>query len=75
MTITIDDLPRGGDANQTPEADRAMTVKLLAPFKGDHIPVIGFVNECRHTDEVRSPLTLWVAAGADLGITLVRMSI
>jgi peptidoglycan/xylan/chitin deacetylase (PgdA/CDA1 family) len=67
VAITIDDLPRGGDARLTPEADRAMTVKLLSPFKRDHIPLIGFVNECRHSDELRPLLTLWVAAGADLG--------
>ena len=49
------------------QADRAMTVKLLAPFERGHIPLIGFVNECRHADELRGLLSLWVAAGADLG--------
>jgi peptidoglycan/xylan/chitin deacetylase (PgdA/CDA1 family) len=44
-----------------------MTAKLLAPFERGHIPLIGFVNECRHTDEVRSLLLLWKAAGSDLG--------
>lgn len=67
VAITIDDLPRGGDARQAPEADRAMTVKLLAPFKRDHIPLIGFVNECHHSDELRPLLTLWIEAGANLG--------
>ncbi len=67
VAITIDDLPRGGDLHTTPEADRVMTVKLLAPFQHDHIPLSGFVNECHHTDELQSLLALWVAAGADLG--------
>lgn len=67
VAITIDDLPRGGDLHTTAEADRAMTVKLLAPFQSEHIPVIGFVNECHHTDELQALLTLWVAAGAELG--------
>lgn len=67
VAITIDDLPRGGDLHTTTEADRAMTVKLLAPFHHDQIPVTGFVNECHHTDELQALLALWVAAGADLG--------
>ncbi len=44
-----------------------MTLKLLAPFEADKIPLTGFVNECRHADEVRELLRLWTAAGADLG--------
>jgi peptidoglycan/xylan/chitin deacetylase (PgdA/CDA1 family) len=44
-----------------------MTVKLLAPFQTEHIPVIGFVNECHHTDQLQTLLSLWVAAGAELG--------
>jgi peptidoglycan-N-acetylglucosamine deacetylase len=67
VAITIDDLPRGGDLHTTTEADRAMTVKLLAPFQREHIPLTGFVNECHHTDELQPLLSLWVAAGADLG--------
>ena len=67
VAITIDDLPRGGDAHLTPEADRQMTVKLLAPFGREHIPVTGFVIGCRHADEISSLLSLWVRAGADLG--------
>ncbi len=67
VAITIDDLPRGGDLLTTPEADRSMTVKLLAPFQSEHIPLIGFVNECHHADELRALLSLWVAAGAELG--------
>lgn len=67
VAITIDDLPRGGDAHGTLTADRAMTIKLLAPFQNGHIPLIGFVNECHHTDELRPLLSLWLAAGAELG--------
>ena len=51
----------------TLQADRDMTVKLLAPFQRNRIPLIGFVNECHHSDELQSLLTLWVAAGVDLG--------
>ena len=46
VSITIDDLPRGGDGGPHDyESLRAMTEKLLAPFKEQKIPVIGFVNE------------------------------
>jgi peptidoglycan/xylan/chitin deacetylase (PgdA/CDA1 family) len=44
-----------------------MTVKLLAPFQADHIPLTGFVNECHHSEELRPLLTLWIRVGADLG--------
>jgi hypothetical protein len=43
-----------------------MTIKLLAPFHRDHIPLIGFVNEW-HPEELQSLLPLWVAAGSELG--------
>jgi peptidoglycan-N-acetylglucosamine deacetylase len=67
VAITIDDLPRGGDAQGSLEADLNMTTKLLAIFQRDHIPLTGFVNECHRTEELRPLLRLWVAAGADLG--------
>ena len=67
VAITIDDLPRGGDAPGTPASDQALTRKLLSPFKADSIALTGFVNECHHADEVRELLKLWIAAGADLG--------
>jgi peptidoglycan/xylan/chitin deacetylase (PgdA/CDA1 family) len=67
VAITIDDLPRGGDATGSALADRALTLKLLAPIDADKIPLTGFVNECHHADEVRELLRLWIAAGADLG--------
>lgn len=67
VAITIDDLPRGGDAHATHTADHAMTVKLLAAFRNNRISVIGFVNECHHIDELRPLLSVWLAAGAKLG--------
>jgi hypothetical protein len=51
VAITIDDLPRGGDGGPYDfESMRAMTEKLLRPFR-EHIPVIGFVNACRHIED------------------------
>ena len=74
VAITIDDLPRGGDAQTvpSPEAVRAMTEKLLRPFRDQRIPVTGFVNEGRAAalfgaDGLREVLELWLDAGADLG--------
>jgi peptidoglycan/xylan/chitin deacetylase (PgdA/CDA1 family) len=73
VAITIDDLPRGGDT--ATERDlatvRAMTAKLLRPFRDERIPVIGFVNEGRAVgfgaDGLREILELWLDAEADLG--------
>lgn len=69
VAITIDDLPRGGDGGPRDyESLRAMTEKLLAPFKEQKIPVIGFVNEGKiPAPELRKILDLWLDAGADLG--------
>ena len=72
MAITIDDLPRGGDGGaRTLPAIRAMTTKLMAPFREGRIPVIGFVNEGRAADlgpdGLREILDIWLEAGADLG--------
>jgi peptidoglycan/xylan/chitin deacetylase (PgdA/CDA1 family) len=66
VAITIDDLPRGGDAPGSIAEDRAMTIKLLTPFRAQQIPITGFVNECEHANEP-DLLRLWAAAGADLG--------
>jgi peptidoglycan/xylan/chitin deacetylase (PgdA/CDA1 family) len=69
VAITIDDLPRGGDGGPRDyESLRVMTEKLLAPFKEQKIPLIGFVNEGKiPAPELRKILDLWLDAGADLG--------
>ena len=72
VAITIDDLPRGGDSTERDlDSVRAMTSKLLGPFRDERIPVIGFVNEGRDVDfgpdDLREVLELWLEAGADLG--------
>jgi peptidoglycan/xylan/chitin deacetylase (PgdA/CDA1 family) len=67
VAITIDDLPRGGDGRHDADAVRQMTVKLLEPFRSARIPVTGFVNECKLPGRLREILSLWIAAGADLG--------
>jgi peptidoglycan-N-acetylglucosamine deacetylase len=71
VAITIDDLPRGGDGGPyDPATLQSMTRKLLAPFREQKIPVIGFVNAGRNSDDpgsLRALLDLWLDAGADLG--------
>ena len=71
VAITIDDLPRGEDRGPHDLAAlRAMTAKLLQPFREQKIPVIGFVNAGRTPLEprgLRELLDLWLDAGADLG--------
>jgi peptidoglycan/xylan/chitin deacetylase (PgdA/CDA1 family) len=71
VAITIDDLPRGGDGGPRDlAAVRDLTQRLLAPFREQHIPVIGFVIEGRAAfgpDALREVLELWLDAGADLG--------
>ena len=72
VAITIDDVPRGGDGTERDfDAVRAMTEKLLRPFRDERIPVTGFVNEGRSVelgpDDLRKVLELWLEAGADLG--------
>lgn len=71
VAITIDDLPRGGDGGASDLAGvRAMTEKLLHPFREQHIPVIGFVNAGRSQLDgpgLQQILNLWLAAGAQLG--------
>jgi peptidoglycan-N-acetylglucosamine deacetylase len=73
VAITIDDLPRGGDSQseRSLAAVKAMTVKLLAPFQEQQVPVIGFFNEGRTVafgaDGLREVLEQWLDAGADLG--------
>ena len=72
VAITIDDLPRGGDSRERDLATvRAMTEKLLRPFREQGIPLTGFVNEGRPVDfgseGLREVLENWLDAGADLG--------
>jgi len=71
LAITIDDLPRGGDGGPTTlPAIVELNTKLLRPFREQHIPVIGFVNEGRADlgpGGLRKILDLWLDAGADLG--------
>ncbi len=69
VAITIDDLPRGGDGGpRTLTEMRAMTARLLNPFKERRIPVIGFVNSGRAAPGTLRPvLDQWLEAGADLG--------
>lgn len=72
VAITIDDLPRGGDGGSVQLAEvRAMTKKLLAPFRKQKIPVTGFVNQGKEAaigpQGLREILDLWLDAGADLG--------
>ncbi|MGA2135459.1 MAG: polysaccharide deacetylase family protein [Bryobacteraceae bacterium] len=71
VAITIDDLPRGGDGGgRSFAAIQDMTVRLLAPFREQHIPVTGFVIPGRpglSPQELRGILNLWLDAGAELG--------
>ena len=71
VAITIDDLPRGGDGGgQSFEDIRKMTIRLLAPFREQHIPLTGFVHAGvtqLGPSELRQILNLWLDAGADLG--------
>jgi peptidoglycan/xylan/chitin deacetylase (PgdA/CDA1 family) len=72
VTITIDDLPRGGDGgSRRPDDIAAMTRRLLRPLRDARIPVTGFVNAGQadgwEPGELRAILDLWLDAGADLG--------
>jgi peptidoglycan/xylan/chitin deacetylase (PgdA/CDA1 family) len=72
VSITIDDLPRGGDSrDRSLEGVLTMTRRLLTPFRDERIPVIGFVNQGRQADfdlaGLRRVLDTWLEYGADLG--------
>jgi peptidoglycan/xylan/chitin deacetylase (PgdA/CDA1 family) len=72
VSITIDDLPRGGDRGPRSLAGvRNMTERLLKPFREQKIPVIGFVSAGRQMEfgpaGLREILDLWLDSGADLG--------
>jgi peptidoglycan/xylan/chitin deacetylase (PgdA/CDA1 family) len=74
VAITIDDLPRGGDAADKESRSfaeiRGMTERLLAPLREQKIPVTGFVHPGRTelaAPDLRRILDLWLETGADLG--------
>jgi peptidoglycan-N-acetylglucosamine deacetylase len=71
VSITIDDLPRGGDGGgQTLVDIRKMTTRLLAPFREQHIPLTGFVHAGvtkLAPAELQQILQIWLDSGADLG--------
>jgi peptidoglycan/xylan/chitin deacetylase (PgdA/CDA1 family) len=74
VAITIDDLPRGGDAADKESRSfaeiRGMTERLLAPLREQKIPVTGFVHPGRTelaAPDLRRILDLWLDTGADLG--------
>src|SRR5262245_51755901 len=77
VAITIDDLPRGGDAACSAERTLRINRKLLEPIAAQKVPVTGFVNAgkvqaegpCRELGAkgLREILDLWLASGADLG--------
>ena len=67
VAITIDDLPRGGDAGCEAAPLLAMTEKLMKPFREGRIPVTGFVIGSRCPEVQTRALRLWRDAGAELG--------
>ena len=67
VAITIDDLPRGGDAGCESAPLLAMTEKLMQPFREQRISVAGFVNGARCPEVQARALKIWLDAGAELG--------
>ena len=73
VAITIDDLPRGGDALQPCAGDlAAFTRRFLQPLRDARVPFSGFVNEARcrpRLDDrgLAAILRQWKDAGAELG--------
>ena len=73
VAITIDDLPRGGDAIETCSGDLlAFTRQFLQPLRQARIPFSGFVNEGRCRQQLGDAgltalLKQWKDAGAELG--------
>ena len=65
VAITIDDLPRGGDASC--DGLLEMTAKLMKPFRDGRIPVTGFVNGARCPEVQAQALKIWLDSGAELG--------
>lgn len=70
VAITIDDLPVGGPEGCDFASIQHLTGQLLEPFRKQHIPLIGFVNEGRcglSTQKLRDILDVWLDSGAELG--------
>jgi peptidoglycan/xylan/chitin deacetylase (PgdA/CDA1 family) len=73
VAVTFDDLPAPSDSvvSYRAEALQAMTSRLLAELKVNHIPAIGFVNEEKlhrgQFDKRVDILKMWVNAGFELG--------
>ena len=73
VAVTFDDLPAPSDGvvSDTPAALRAMTARLLAELKHNHIPAIGFVNEEKlHRGQFEARveiLKMWLDQGFALG--------
>lgn len=71
VAFTFDDLPNGGGRMPLGQL-QAMTTKLLANLKQQHIPAIGFVNEEKLDVEGERPqrialLAQWLDAGFPIG--------
>jgi peptidoglycan/xylan/chitin deacetylase (PgdA/CDA1 family) len=72
IAITIDDLPAGNANNMTAADITAMTKKLLATLREQHILAVGFVNERKlykpgEVDERIAALAMWLDNGLELG--------
>ena len=72
IAITIDDLPAGNANNMTAADITAMSKKLLAKLREQHVPAVGFVNERKlyktgEVDERIATLALWLDSGFELG--------
>lgn len=70
VALTFDDLPVFGTVATTADAE-AITRRLLAGLRRDHLPATGFVNEIKLEGADRSRrialLGRWLDAGMDLG--------
>ncbi|MBY0503379.1 MAG: polysaccharide deacetylase family protein [Bryobacteraceae bacterium] len=72
VAITIDDLPRGGDAGSCGGDLLAFNRAFLVPLRAARIPFSGFVNEGRCQEKLGAAglgavLRPWKEAGAELG--------
>ena len=78
VAVTVDDLPapRAGVVANDPAALREVTGRLLAAFREQEVPAVGFVNEGKLFLDGEGPaaaeartalLEMWVDAGLELG--------